>query len=117
MVFKGWCKESIRPFSSSLFRPTSTLLYLLRHLVVDLVSVTKPFSVFFSDPNKPVDVQQYLKSTWPEYDMTSQKYINITPDLGTDTVQERFAARQVQFWTKLIPTIERAVNQTDQSAY
>ena len=61
----------------------------------------------FRNPNAPVDVQQYMETTWPEYGTTSQKYINITHNLCKGTVQERFAARQVQFWTKLIPVIEK----------
>ena len=62
----------------------------------------------FRDPNRPENVQQYINTDWPEYDVTSQKFLNLTPNSPIGSVGERFANREMEFWTTLIPSLVQA---------
>ena len=59
----------------------------------------------FSDPNNPVSVQQFLPTTWLEYNNASQHYLDITPVMTQDAVKQRLAAKQVHFWLNLLPSL------------
>ena len=68
-------------------------------------------SLYFNssrDPNHPVDVQQYINTTWTEYEPVSQNYLDITPEMNYRSVRRRFAARALQFWSRLMPTLTRS---------
>ena len=51
------------------------------------------FIVIFRDPNQPDDVQQYINTTWTQYDPTFQRYIAIIPRMDNKSMRDRFSAR------------------------
>ena len=60
------------------------------------------------DPNRPEDIQQYAGTVWPQFEMSSQKYIELTPNMTSPATKTYFANRAVQFWSKLIPELEKS---------
>lgn len=57
------------------------------------------------NPNSPVDVTHLINTTWPEYDPSSQRYLDFTFSMSSASVKQHFGGRAVEFWTKLIPAI------------
>ena len=57
---------------------------------------------FYSrNPNGPYSIP----TSWPQYDMTSQKYLDITQQMTTASVKQRIAARRMEFWLRLLPDL------------
>ena len=42
--------------------------------------------------------------------MASEKFFNIDPNMTSDSIQNWFANRAVEFWTNLLPKIGSAAN-------
>ncbi|KAL4222112.1 Carboxylesterase 5A [Mactra antiquata] len=57
------------------------------------------------NPNTPHDVTKFIHTTWPEYDMTSQQYLEFSYQMSTDSVKSRFYARRMDLWNDIIPSI------------
>ncbi|WAQ93523.1 CEL-like protein [Mya arenaria] len=55
------------------------------------------------DPNKPMNVPWYTNTTWPEYDIKSRAYMQLSGDGAT--AGSRFAARRMEFWQHLFPAV------------
>lgn len=58
------------------------------------------------DPNKPLGVPAF----WPEYNITSQEYLDITAMMSSGSVKNHVAARRMAFWIDLLPTLLKPKN-------
>ena len=47
---------------------------------------------------------------WPEYNMTSQNYLDITPSVTSSSVKQRIAARRMALWLDLLPSLMQMKN-------
>ena len=61
--------------------------------------------IFFRDPNQPVSLVKFGSFQWPSYNLDTQSYLEITPQMTAQSVQQRFEARKVEFWSKYLPSI------------
>lgn len=53
------------------------------------------------NPNQPYSIP----ATWPQYDMTSQTYMDITPTITPESVKQHIAAKRMAFWLELLPKL------------
>ncbi|KAL4226010.1 Carboxylesterase 5A [Mactra antiquata] len=54
------------------------------------------------NPNIPRDISVYVGTAWPEYNLISQKYLQISSNMSSP-VKQRFYAKRMEFWSTLIP--------------
>ncbi|XP_053402698.1 uncharacterized protein LOC123550608 [Mercenaria mercenaria] len=59
------------------------------------------------NPNMPMDVTFFTNTAWPEYDMTSQRYFQISNQMSPASVIEGFYPRRMAFWSDIVPEIKR----------
>ena len=57
--------------------------------------------IFYSDPNGPVAIP----TAWPEYNMTTQHYLDITSPLTVASLKDHFAAKRMAFWLEILPDV------------
>ena len=62
------------------------------------------------NPNEPADIQDYTNTEWPKYERGSEQYIHITRQMSADSVGRRLFAREVNFWTNVLPRVINEVN-------
>ena len=77
----------------------------------DDINTSKAVMTMFSNfaksgnPNLPRDITQYLPATWLPYQMTSQKYLDITSTMTSASVKQNIQAEKMQFWLHYLPTL------------
>ncbi|XP_060567180.1 acetylcholinesterase-like [Ruditapes philippinarum] len=59
------------------------------------------------NPNLPMDITKFTNTTWPAYDMTSQRYFRISDQMSPASIIEKFYPRRMALWSDLIPEIRR----------
>lgn len=65
------------------------------------------------NPNFPMDVFQFMNTSWPEFTMTTQHYLQMTNQLSPASVMERFHPRRMAFWSDVLPQLESLKTQPD----
>ncbi|XP_052808031.1 cholinesterase 2-like [Mya arenaria] len=73
-----------------------------RHVALAAVTMWTNFAKT-GDPSKPTTVPWYTNTTWPEYDVTSQAYMQFSGNGAT--VGSRFAPRRMKMWQHLFPAV------------
>ncbi|XP_045156652.2 neuroligin-4, X-linked-like [Mercenaria mercenaria] len=59
------------------------------------------------NPNTPMDLQSiYSNLQWPSYDIVTESYLKITSNMGANSAGTRLAARAVEFWNDLLPSLQ-----------
>ncbi|XP_045197570.2 neuroligin-4, X-linked-like [Mercenaria mercenaria] len=64
------------------------------------------------NPNSPVQIDAGVPQ-WPQYDIDSQTYLEFSSN--TTSVKNHFAASKVEFWTNLVPLLEKCETCVDQN--
>ena len=57
--------------------------------------------IFYSDPNGPVAIP----TAWPEYNMATQRYLDITSPSTVTSLKGHFAAKRMAFWLEILPDV------------
>lgn len=57
------------------------------------------------DPNQPDDVTGYIHTKWPEYDLASHQYLEISSPAA---VKDSFYPERMALWTELVPQIKQS---------
>ncbi|KAJ0015522.1 hypothetical protein NQD34_009142 [Periophthalmus magnuspinnatus] len=61
-----------------------------------------PVSFFNRDPNMG---SLAVPVSWPQMDMSSQQYLDITSDMNDNSTSQKMRLRFVQLWTETIPSL------------
>ncbi|XP_060598368.1 cholinesterase 1-like [Ruditapes philippinarum] len=59
------------------------------------------------NPNLPVENDVKGVPSWPQYDVNSQAYLEFSSNMTSKSVKNYFAASSVEFWTNLVPLLEK----------
>ena len=88
--------------------PKSKELCTCKHNTREYVRVCYLFS--FRNPNKPTLLRKPNKPKhrsfyWPAYEYASQKYLEISTKMTSESVKQRLTARKVEFWSNYLPSL------------
>ena len=62
------------------------------------------FDCNFRNPNNGTKASSL--TVWPEYDTVSQKYIRLTSNVTSFSVETRMEANRMHFWNTIVPALE-----------
>jgi hypothetical protein len=54
-----------------------------------------------------MDITKFTNTTWPAFDMTSQRYFRITDQMSPASIISGFYPKRMAIWSDIIPEIEK----------
>ena len=67
-----------------------------------IIGIREPILYDFRNPNTGNG-----EDHWPEYDVTTQKYIRFDEGFGGFPVEQRYVADRIHFWHHMVPYLRR----------
>lgn len=91
-----------------LYIPSGQTQRVARQFMPFVLRYIKQTFVYCRDPNSPKDLTQFYDGLyWPRYDLNNEQYLDITSAMSGDSVKRKLRARAVQFWSELLPELQR----------